>query len=95
MQSNEGPTGEWTLHGLSRDRYPGGGKDLSFEGYTLNESTSKPPLGIYEAMPIFGKRVPTWSMEIQSEKELSVVITQVYNFRDAFEAEGALLHVQP
>ncbi len=56
--------------------------DLIFEGYTLNESTEKPPLGVFEASPLFGKRVPTFSIELLSETVLSIVITQVYNYRE-------------
>ena len=56
--------------------------------YTLNEATATPPLKFFEAPPCWGKRVPTWSMEIHSERELSIVITQVYSFRDLFESQG-------
>ena len=56
--------------------------DLAFEGYTLKDCASKPPLGVFEARPIFGKRVPTFSIELLSETALSIVITQVYNYRE-------------
>ena len=56
--------------------------DLAYEGYTLNESAEKPPLGVFEASPMFGKSVPPFSIELLSETELSIVITQVYNYRE-------------
>ena len=62
--------------------------DLSYESYTLNESASKVPLGYFEGPPCFGKKVPTFSIEIHNDKEVSVVVTQVYSYRDRFEAHG-------
>ncbi len=56
--------------------------DLLYDGYTLNDSTEKPPLGVFEASPVFGKRVPTFSIELLSETALSIIITQVYNYRE-------------
>ena len=75
-----------TTHGKHPPRYP---VDASgSRNYTLNEATALPPLKFFEAPPCWGKRVPTWSMEIHSERELSIVITQVYSFRDLFESQG-------
>ena len=51
--------------------------DLTYEGFTLNEATQKPPLGFFEASPIFGKRVATFSIELHGDHSLSIVITQV------------------
>ena len=56
--------------------------DLLYEGYTLNDSTEKPPLGVFEASPVFGKRVPTFSIELLSDTALSIIITCVYNYRE-------------
>ena len=51
--------------------------DLKYEGYTLNEATTKPPLRYFEASPIFGKRVAAFSIELHDDHSLSIVITQV------------------
>ena len=62
--------------------------DLGYENYTLHEPNANPPLKFFEASPLFGKRVPTFSIEVHSDTNVSIVITQVFNFRDAFEAQG-------
>jgi hypothetical protein len=62
--------------------------DLQYENYTLNEASNDPPLKFFEAAPCYGKKVTTFSIEVHSSTELSIVITHVYAFRDGFEKHG-------
>jgi len=41
--------------------------DLTYPNYTLQECTASPPLRIFEAPPLFGKRVPAFSIEVHNE----------------------------
>ena len=43
---------------------------------------------IFEVPPYFGKRPTTWSIEVHDRNTLSIVITQVYSYRDRFDAMG-------
>lgn len=63
--------------------------NLTYPKYTLNEPSSAAlPVSIYEAPPCFGKRPATWAVELHDSTCLSVVVTQVYPYRDRFEAMG-------
>ena len=56
-------------------------ENLSYPNYTLNEPSNKLPVGIFECPPVFGKRPATFAIEILDAATVSIVITQVYNFR--------------
>ena len=62
--------------------------ELEYGSYTLNEANKKPPLSFYEMSPCFGKKVPSFSIEVASDIKISIVITQVFVYRDGFEAYG-------
>ncbi len=63
-------------------------ENVSYPNYTLNEPSNKLPMSIFEAPPCFGKRPATFSLEIHDESTLSIVISQVYAYRNRFEAMG-------
>ena len=43
---------------------------------------------IFEVPPCFGKRPTTWSIEVHDSTTLSIIITQVYSFRERFDNMG-------
>jgi hypothetical protein len=59
-------------------------ENLSYTNYTLNEPSAKLPVAIFECPPPFGKRPATFAIEILDAATVSIVITQVYNFRTPF-----------
>ena len=63
-------------------------ENLSFPNYTLNEPSDKLPVSVFEAPPCFGKRPAAFAIEVLDKKTVSIVISQVYNFRDRFEEMG-------
>jgi len=54
----------------------------------LNEPSDKLPVSIFEAPPCFGKRPAAFAIEVLDASTVSIVISQVYNFRDRFEEMG-------
>ena len=65
-------------------------ENLSFPNYTLNEPSDKLSVSVFEAPPCFGKRPAAFAIEVLDASTISVVISQVYNFRDRFEEMGTL-----
>ena len=63
----------WPASDVNVDTWEG----LSYTSYTLNEPTSKLPIGVFESPPCFGKRPCSFSIEIHSRTTISIVITQV------------------
>ena len=62
--------------------------EFEFDNYILNDETKTPPLKIFEAAPVYGKKVTTFNIEILNDVEVNIVITHVYAFRDGFETIG-------
>ena len=62
--------------------------ELEYDSYTLNEATADPPLKYFEAVPVYGKKVTSMSVEVHSETEISIVFTNVYAYREGFEKHG-------
>ncbi len=63
-------------------------ENLSYPNYTLNEPSTELPVSIFESPPCFGKRPATFSIEVHDSSTMSIVITQVYAFREKFDAMG-------
>ena len=62
---------------------------LVYDSYTLQEPTDEGLcMKCFEVAPVFGKRPTTFSVEVQDDKTVSLVISQVYIFRERFEALG-------
>ena len=61
---------------------------MEYDNYTFNETSKDLPLKIWEAAPVYGKKFTTFSIEVHSQTELSIVMTHVYAFRDGFEKHG-------
>ena len=60
-----------------------------YEHYSLSEPSSTLPLLFFEAQPCVGKRIVTLNMQVESERELSVVITgNTWAFRQRLDAHG-------
>ena len=63
-------------------------ENLSYPQYELNEPSRKLPVDIFESPPAFGKRPTSFAIEIHDPTHVSIVITQVYPYRERFDAMG-------
>ena len=65
-------------------------ENLAYPNYTLNEPqpSDKLPVSIFESPPCFGKRPATFAIDVHDASTVSIVISQVYAFRDRFEDMG-------
>jgi len=62
---------------------------LAYENSTLQEPTDEGLcMECFQVAPVFGKRPTTVSVEVQDEKTVSLVFSQVYIFRERFEVLG-------
>ena len=63
--------------------------DWHYEHYSLSEPASSLPLGVFEAQPCVGKRIVTLNVQVESETQISVVITgNTWAFRRRLDAHG-------
>ena len=62
--------------------------NFQYPAYTLEERTSRLPIGVLEAQPPQGKRILLITFQVERESVLSCVFQNTWNFRDAIEAHG-------
>ena len=67
----------WPETNVNVDAWEG----LSYGNYTLNEPSTKLPVGAFESPPCFGKRPCTFSIEVHASSTISIVINQVSSMR--------------
>ena len=63
--------------------------ELEYEHYTLEEPTSKLPMGIFEAQPVKGKRVVSIFIQPDGPDNVSILVSgNTWNFRSKLDAHG-------
>ena len=61
--------------------------EMQYEVYTLEERTTKLPMGIFEAHPPQSKRIVQITIQVESDSVLSILIHgRIWLYRGAFEA---------
>ena len=63
--------------------------DLEHEPYTCEDPALKPPLGLFEAQPVNGRRVVTCHLQIESDNSLNMLLGgNTWGFRNRLDAHG-------
>ena len=63
--------------------------ELSYEHYVFNEPTPCPPLNIFEAQPVVGKKITVLNLQLQTDNDISLIITgHTWPFRARLDAFG-------
>ena len=61
---------------------------MEYKEYSYNEPTKDLPLKIFEAPPVFGKKIVTLQIELEGTEKASLVFAgRLYAYRDRFIAK--------